>query len=636
MGKRDTLILIALLLLPVLCLLTASINPAVTRVFAQTPSGAASMSSQPQSTPAPQATGGQAADSPKITGEWQGMLSRLHLIIKIESAADGTLAGKLISVDQGNVTIPAETTSFALDKGLRLELKSIGAVYEAKLNDDASELIGTWQQGGNSLPLSMHRPGAATAKPTLKPRTQGTVPLQPCRTEDGNTEGLCGKYEVFENRKTKSGRKIALNIMVLPSVSDKPVSDPFFALAGGPGQSAVEAYPLVGYVARIRQQRDVVLVDQRGTGGSNLLPCDLRGSDAQALIGLVILPEKLRACRAELEKKADLTQYSTAIAMDDLDEVRQALGYDKINVLGGSYGTRAALVYLRQHGDHVRTLTLEGVAPPQYRIPLAFARTIEDSVNHLLDRCAADDACHKDFPELKTEFKTIMARLEKSPAHFDVTTREGEKQSITLSAGMFMASLRTLLYIPEIVSQFPYMIHQIYHNDWNIYGATSLLVRSALEKQIARGMAFSVICAEDVPGMTEADIKKETAGTYLGDFQVREFQSACREWPQGVVPKDFHAPIHSAVPALLISGALDPATPPSASVQTAHDLSNSRVLEIKDGTHGTGSPCIDGLIANFVTQGSAAGLDFSCADQIHLPAFLTQTQVDKIRGKAAQ
>jgi pimeloyl-ACP methyl ester carboxylesterase len=180
------------------------------------------------------------------------------------------------------------------------------------------------------------------------------------------------------------------------------------------------------------------------------------------------------------------------------------------------------------------------------------------------------------------------------------------------------------------------MIHQIYHDDWNIYGATAVLVRSALEKQIARGMAFSVICAEDVPGMTEATIKKETAGTYLGDFQVREFQKACREWPQGVAPKDFHAPIHSAVPALLISGALDPATPPSASVQTAHDLSNSRVVEIKEGTHGTGSPCIDGIIASFVAQGSAAGLDFSCADQIHLPPFLTQAQVDKIKGKATQ
>jgi pimeloyl-ACP methyl ester carboxylesterase len=636
MGKRDTLILIPLLLLPVLCLLTAAINPAVTRVFAQTPTGAASMSSQSQSTPAAQTADGQAADGQKITGEWQGMLSRLRLIVKIEPAVDGTFTGKLTSVDQGNVTIPIDTVSFTADKNLRLELKSIGAVYEAKPNNDGSELVGTWQQGGNSLPLSFHRPGA-TAKATLKPRTVGSIPLQPCRTADGNTEGLCGKYEVFENRQIKSGRKIALNIMVLPSLAEKPASDPFFALAGGPGQSAVEAYPLVGYIAKIRQQRDVVLVDQRGTGGSNLLPCDLRGSnDAQALISLAIPPEKLRACRAELEKKADLTQYSTAIAMDDLDELRQALGYDKINVFGGSYGTRAALVYLRQHGDHVRTLTLEAVAPPQYRIPLAFARTIEDSVNHLLDRCAVDDACHKDFPELKTEFKTIMDRLEKSPAHFDVTTREGQKQSITLSAGMFMASLRTLLYIPEIVSQFPYMIHQIYHDDWNIYGATAVLVRSALEKQIARGMAFSVICAEDVPGMTEETIKKETAGTYLGDFQVREFQKACREWPQGVAPKDFHAPIHSAVPALLISGALDPATPPSASVQTAHDLSNSRVVEIKEGTHGTGSPCIDGIIASFVAQGSAAELDFSCADQIHLPPFLTQAQVDKIKGKATQ
>jgi hypothetical protein len=207
MGKRDTLILIPLLLLPVLCLLTAAINPAVTRVFAQTPTGAASMSSQSQSTPAAQTADGQAADGQKITGEWQGMLSRLRLIVKIELAADGTFTGKLTSVDQGNVTIPIDTVSFTADKNLRLELKSIGAGYEAKPNSDGSELVGTWQQGGNSLPLSFHRPGT-TAKTTLKPRTVGSVPLQPCRTADGNTEGLCGKYEVFENRKIKSDAKL--------------------------------------------------------------------------------------------------------------------------------------------------------------------------------------------------------------------------------------------------------------------------------------------------------------------------------------------------------------------------------------------------------------------------------------------
>ncbi len=595
-----------------------------------------SASVPPQSQPNAAAPA-QAADVHSITGEWQGMVARLHLIVKIEQAADGTLSGKLTSVDQGNITIPIDAITFAPSTGLRLELKSIAAVYEGKLSADGSELVGTWQQAGNSLSLSFHRPGAAAEKPTLKPKTLGSIPLQPCRTVDGNTEGLCGKYEVYENRQSQTGRKIALNIIVLPAISDKPAADPWFALAGGPGQSAVDAYPLTGYTTKIRQQRDVVLLDQRGTGASNPLACELRDPKiAQEMIGESMVLEKVRACRSELEKKADLRQYTTSIFADDLDEVRQAMGYDKINLFGGSYGTRAGLVYLRRHGDHVRTIALEGVAPPQYRIPLAFAKTTQGSVDQLIARCAADEACHKDFPDLKKEFQAIVDKLEKSPAHFDVDNGAAGTQSVTLSRGMFVAALRPLLYIPGLLSEFPYMIHRAYQDDWSIYGTAVLQVRNAIDKQIDRGMFLSVICAEDVPGTTEAMIRRDTTGTYLGDSQVRAYQKACGDWVQGAIPKDYYAPIRSAVPALLISGALDPATPPVASAQAAKDLSNSRVVVVKEGTHGTGSPCIDGLISEFVAQGSAASLDFSCADQIHLRPFLTQAQIDQIRQKAKQ
>jgi pimeloyl-ACP methyl ester carboxylesterase len=606
-------------------------------VFATTLLGLQSGASQLSAAQAtPPVGAAQAANVRSIAGEWQGMVSRLHLIIRIEQAADGTLTGKLTSVDQGNVTIPIDAVSYTPGGMLRLDLKSVGdAAYEAKLSDDGSELVGTWSQGGQSIPLSLHRPGAAADKPKLKARTLGRVPLEPCRTADGNTDGLCGKYEVYENRASQSGRKIALNLMVLPAVSDKPASDPWFAIAGGPGQSAVDAYPEVGFTTKVRQERDVVLVDQRGTGASNPLPCELRDpKNAQEVISEAMPPEKVRACRAELEKKADLKQYTTSIAADDLDEVRQALGYDKINVFGGSYGTRAALVYLRQHGDHVRTLTLEAVAPPQYRIPLEFARTTQGSVDELIERCAADEACHKDYPDLKTEFQAIVDKLEKFPAHFEVKNSAGEMQAVTLSRGMFVAQLRPLLYIPQLVSQFPYMVHRVYQGDWSLYGAAVLQVRNGIDKSIDRGMSLSVICAEDIPGMTEATIRRETAGTYLGDIQIRTYQKACREWPRAVVPADLHAPVHSAVPALLISGALDPATPPQASALAAHDLSNSRVVVVENGTHGTGSPCIDGLISQFVARGSTTELDVSCEEQIHLPPFVTQAQMDQLRQKA--
>ncbi len=560
----------------------------------------------------------QAPSASAVTGEWQGKVATLRLVVKIDQGADGTLKGSLTSVDQGNVTIPITAVTF--EKGiLHLDLSTVRAAYEGTVQGE--EINGTFTQGGNSLPLILRRPGASAAKFTLKPRTIGRVALEPCRTADGNTEGLCGKYEVYENRRAQSGRKIALNIMVLPATGSKPSPDPFFPLAGGPGQSAIEAFPVSHFVTQAREQRDVVLVDQRGTGGSNPLPCQLRNpEDAQTVVGDFYSLEKLRACRPELEKRADLTQYTTPIFADDLDELRQAMGYDKINVFGGSYGTRAALVYLRRHGDHVRTLGLEAVASPQYRIPLTFAKTIQLSVDHLIGRCAADAACQKAYPNLASEFKALLARLEKSPAHFNLPNPG--PQPVTLSRGMFVANLRPILYIPELAAQFPNMVHQAYQDDWTLYGAAALTITNAIDRMLARGMSFSVICAEDVPGLKEDQIRRDTAGTYMGDFQVRLYQKACHDWPQGVVPKDFHDPVRSDVPTLIISGALDPATPPEMTEPVARNLQNSRMVVIKEGTHGTGSPCIDGIIAQFVAQGSATGLDVSCADKIHLPPFV--------------
>ncbi len=574
----------------------------------------------------------QSGNPSGITGEWQGAITRLHLILKIEQPEGGPLKGALVSVDQGNVTIPIDTVSFDPGGALRLELKSIGAAYEGKLSSDGAEISGTWQQGGASLPLLFHRPGASAARSTLKPRTQGRIALEPCRTPDGNIEALCGKYEVYENRQLQQGRKIALNIMLLPATAGKAEPDPFFALAGGPGQSATEAFPPAGFVNKVREHRDVVLVDQRGTGKSNQLQCSLQKiDDAQSILGEPYSLEKIRECRSESEKKADPTQYTTSIAADDLDEVRNAMGFEKINVFGGSYGTKAALVYLRLHGDHVRTVTLEAVASPQYLIPLPFAKTVQTSVDRVIARCAADADCHRDYPDLRKEFDTVLDRLEKSPAKFEI-----KNQSVTLSREMFLSKLRGLLYIPQFVSGFPLMIHSAYEGNWSPYGGTVLALASALESAVARGASFAAICAEDVPALNEAVIRRGTQGTYLGDSQVRRYQKYCQAWgTAGAIPKDFYAPVRSRVPGLLISGVLDPATPPEMAQQAAHDLVNSRLIVIQEGTHGTGSPCIDGIIAEFVQQGSASGLNASCADQIHLPPFVAQTALQQSRQKPA-
>ncbi len=555
------------------------------------------------------------------TGEWQGVVAKQHLNLKVEQAAGATFTGTVVAVDQGNAVVPIDPFSLGDDGSVRFEMKSISASFDGRLAADGASIAGEWKQGGASVPLVFRRPGAAAAAFTLKPTTRGTIALQPCRAASDAIEALCGHYDVFENRQARTGRKIALNIMIMPAKTEAPDPDPFVALAGGPGQGATDVFPLAAYARAISERRDVVLVDQRGTGKSNPLECPLVSLDKpQEVLGEPYSLERIRACRADSDRKADTTRYTTSIAADDLDEVREALGYDRVNVFGGSYGTKAALVYLRRHGQHVRTLTLEAIAPPDFLIPLPFAKGVQAAVEGVIALCERQSACHAAYPELRQHYRAIVARLAETAAEFDV-----RNQHVTLSKEMFVSKLRTVLYVPQFVSVFPLIVQRAYAGDWSAYAAVVMQLGSLLDGAVARGASFAAICAEDVPAITPALVRSATAGTDLGDSQARRYAEYCQAWGTvGSVPKDFYTPVHSKVPALLISGALDPGTPPDFARATAKNLPNGRLITIEEGTHGTGSACIDGVIAEFVKRGSAIDIDASCVDRTHLPPFVTK------------
>ncbi|HEU4796969.1 MAG TPA: alpha/beta fold hydrolase, partial [Pyrinomonadaceae bacterium] len=213
---------------------------------------------------------------------------------------------------------------------------------------------------------------------SLKDKPKPSLALKPCEIR-GAKDAKCGTLEVFENRASRKGRKIPLNILVLPATGQTRGPDPLFYFVGGPGSAATEDAPGIAQIlAGVRQHRDLVFVDQRGTGKSNPLNCDLFDlADPQSFFGAFLPLEAVRKCRQQLEPKADLTLYTTNIAMDDIDDVRAALGYDQINLMGGSYGTRAALVYLRRHPKHVRAVVLHGVSPTNQFMPLNFAQDNE-------------------------------------------------------------------------------------------------------------------------------------------------------------------------------------------------------------------------------------------------------------------
>jgi len=283
--------------------------------------------------------------------------------------------------------------------------------------------------------------------------------LSPCDVPGMHGKMKCGELEVFEDRATSKGRKIKIKVLVAPATGNSPLPDALFYIPGGPGQSAVEdAAGVAQQLATVRQRRDLVFVDQRGTGGSNPLNCTLFDpKDPQSYFGYFFPLNDVRKCREELEKVADLKLYTTSIAMDDLDDIREALGYERINIVGGSYGTRASLVYLRQHGDHVRTITLHGVVPTDDYMPFDYARRNERALDGLISECAADEACHKAFPNLSEEKKAVLARLLQGPIEVEVKLNDKGDQTakVKLPRDLAAEAVRYMLYSTAGGSQVP-------------------------------------------------------------------------------------------------------------------------------------------------------------------------------------
>ncbi len=584
----------------------------------------------PQSQKAAAQTPGAVVSPPSIQGNWRGTLSspagKLRLILKISRGADGKLKATLDSPDQGAVDLQVDSITFK-DSYVRFEMQMIQASFDGGLSRDGSEIAGQFRQGLPS-PLVLNREGAVAGSNQPAGLIRGRVKLEPCNIPTVTKDAVCGKYEVFEDRTGKTGRKIALNILILPAMSARAAADPIFVLAGGPGQAAASLPKTAGdYLVRLRRERELVFVDQRGTGESNLLQCNAVGNKDE-MRGYFMESNNvdgIRECQSQLEKKANLSLYTTTIAMDDLDEVRAALGYDKINLFGGSYGTYAGFVYIRQHPDRVRAAILEGVTPLDAKIYLPFAKGVEHSLERMFTDCAADADCAAVFPKLRAEFSELTAKIEKRPPEFESTNLlSGKREPVTLSSNMFREHIRSLLYVPIYWRWLPLLVHEANKDNFGPFASIAYANLRSLTDQLARGMSLSVVCAEDVPFITEDEIKSSTSGTFYGDYRLRTSIKACENWPRGKVPASSTEPVRSDVPILMITGDLDPVAPPWLAAGALRFLPNGRHITIPNTGHYFRFECTDNIFVEFMSKGSAKGLDDSCVKGIERPPFVVK------------
>ncbi|WP_250064718.1 alpha/beta fold hydrolase [Stenotrophomonas mori] len=460
------------------------------------------------------------------------------------------------------------------------------------------------------------------------PRVLGQLAFQPCSlvspARGDSLEAQCATLEVPEDRAAPQGRRIALNIALLSP--DKPEGvqpDPVFFLAGGPGQSAVESYPQIDAAfAEVRKRRNVILVDQRGTGRSNLLACDGAGAGAgDDDAGIDAMRDAAAACAAALSARADLRHYTTTDAVADLDAVREAIGAAQVNLVGVSYGTRVAQQYAMRHPQRTRSVVLDSVVPNTLQLGNIFARNLDDALALQFARCSGTPACREALGDPRAELDTLLDTLRARPRtvrYRDAGT--GEEREGVLHAETVAGLVRMYAYMPQAAALLPKLIHEARNGRYDNLMALAQMMQGEMRDAMAMGMQLSVICSEDSQGMTARDGDERTV---LGNRMAQGLAAMCAVWPKGDVPGDFHAALSTPVPALVLEGEFDPVTPPRYGEEVVRSLPNGRLFVLRGQGHAVlGAGCMPKLFAQFVDKADAAALEGACLQKLdYVPPF---------------
>lgn len=446
--------------------------------------------------------------------------------------------------------------------------------------------------------------------------------LENCHVKGIKQQISCGKLTVPENYQNKDGDKISINFVVLPAIDNSKGKDPLMFLAGGPGQAAVSlAGGLYKAFNEIRKTRDLILVDQRGTGESHPLQChNVEKFDAYQGLPADFNVDEVKECIANLS--GDLSQYNSENAIRDFDAVRAALGHDKIAIYGGSYGTRAGLVYMRLFPDSLSSVILDSVGPIEVPIGL-FGKSSARSFDMLLENCKKETSCNNAYPNLRKEFNDVVSQLEQGNINTTIPhPRLGTPTEFNISKAKFISTIFTQLYSVGGRSIVPLIIHQAAQG--NFAPVAGLIAVTDGSQSMFVGLTFNIVCNEDIPRVTEDMFAKDADNDFNGDISHSSWKTACPVWPTYRPNADFYQPVTANIPTLILSGELDPVTPPSNGEFSAKTIPNSKHIVMKNSAHTPGvSACPIGIINEFLNEKDPNDLDESCLDDIPNESFMT-------------
>lgn len=467
------------------------------------------------------------------------------------------------------------------------------------------------------------------AVPAQTPTIAPTIDFTECTIGSGplKLSAQCATIEVPMNPDDDTAGTLGLSIARLPARRQSDHNDAFTMIAGGPGQSALESFQAVSFAFRhVMRDRDVILIDQRGTGESLKLDCP----PAPETLGLELdfdpaeISQQSASCLESLP--ADPRWFSTSVAVKDLENVRQQLGISQWNIYGISYGTRVALHYLRRFPKSVRTLALDAVVPPTVALGPEIAPLAQRALDLIFQRCSDDPGCGEAFEHLGKPTADLLQSLEEQPrsityediASGTLTTRQFTRQDLAVT-------LRMMSYSSQTAAILPSMLHDAIENDnFAPLARLSDLQSRSVSDSIATGMHHAIVCTEDIPFIDENHAVQTGTDFFLGDSVVASIQATCEPWPAGVIDEDFKTPLSSDTPTLILSGGADPITPPDYGRRLEATFTNAHhIVNENEGHMQAPFGCIPSILAQFVEQASTLDLDDDCLKRLQpLPFFV--------------
>ncbi len=456
-----------------------------------------------------------------------------------------------------------------------------------------------------------------------------TLTLEDCRIRAARgypgIKARCGTLWQHEDPANTDSPLLALFVAVVPALSLEPEPDPFVPIAGGPGQASSDFYAaFTAAFEKVRRNRDIVLLDQRGTGQSAAMNCD---TDEDIFEGRFSREQTIADTETCLEQLPhDPRFFTTSVAVRDLEALRVALGYSQLNLYGISYGSRVAQHFVRRYPESTRSVILDGVVPPQMALGPGIAVEAQNALDAIFDRCAENEVCAKRFPDIRDGFASLRERLDDQPVSITLPNPvSGKPEEIHFGRLEMAGALRLLSYHPNSVALMPMLIDEAIRENYAPLAAQFMMIAESMSDAMSIGMHNAVVCTEDAPYFASEQIGRDALdATYIGPVQLDALEAICSVWPAGVLDEEFKTPVTTDVPVLLLSGAADPVTPPRYAELAAVNLDHARLLTgVRQGHGQAPRGCMPEIIAQFVDAADVRDLDADCFDRVYaMPFFL--------------